>query len=174
MHLDIFIGKIPPSCLHILLFPLNNIITFRHGTILHQTHICLFVYMSLFTFFFEVSLHPLRCYWMIRVCVLDRITETDNLHSLQRGSRVDVMTYLLFWYHDNWHVTQHNRTMNTHKIDTHVGQSLVPWSASSLSGCSFTSAGQPSCPCHGLWRWKCAADSEFSTCGGHLIAALSK
>lgn len=28
------------------------------------------------------------------------------------------MTYLLFWYHDDWHVILHNRTMNTHIIDT--------------------------------------------------------
>lgn len=40
----------------------------------------------------------------------------NNLHTLQGGSRGDVMIYLLFY--DNWHVTQHNRTMNTQIMDT--------------------------------------------------------
>lgn len=58
-------------------------------------------------------------YVLFLICVLDKVTHKQTICAvLHRGSRVDVVTYLMLRYHDNWHVTQHNKTMNTHTQQT--------------------------------------------------------
>lgn len=87
--------------------------------------------------------------------------EADNLLGFQKGSREDAATYLLIWYLVIWHVTQHNRTISARITDTRANR-WCPGLASSPSRCTFTSAGRPSCPCRGPWRWNSVGKTEFN------------
>lgn len=49
---------------------------------------------------------------------------------------------------------------NKYTHNRHVGQSVVSRSSPSPSRCTFTSAGRPSCPCRGPWRWNSVGKTE--------------
>lgn len=98
--------------------------------------------------------------WIRSFCIKSLKKAQHNLHGLQKASREDAATYLLIWYLVVWHVTQHNWTISARITDT-WGNRWCPGLASSPSRCTFTSAGRPSCPCRGPWRWNSVGKSEL-------------
>lgn len=103
---------------HFFCFVLTVLFLCRHGTILHPTHICPFVYMfqqDLLHIFIGFSIFYERLLILAAWSFVLYIGLTSK-QTICGVCGVDVMIYLLFWY-DNWHVTQHNRTMNTYIID---------------------------------------------------------